>query len=237
MVNLLLLSVLFIGGNAFTMHKLNTANKMLSLLSTRADQKELELYKLKELKDSLISNAELSRIDINELLLEIEALNPTSEPARSPLLNGVWELRVSGFGSPGLLGYQLIKSLPGGVISAEDLSVVISSKDPRVEASTELKVATFKVKVTTLTDLEATSGTRLSEKIESAKIGKLDIFIPKELALTRNLLVTFLDEDLLIVRDEFGSPEILKRKSMAFGASSLDQEPSSTDDSGAPGAG
>jgi len=50
---------------------MNTANKMFRLLSTRADQKDIEIYKLKELKDSLISNADLSRIDINELLLQV----------------------------------------------------------------------------------------------------------------------------------------------------------------------
>jgi hypothetical protein len=34
------------------------------------------------------------------------------------------------------------------------------------------------------------------------------------------MIVSYLDEDLLIVRDSFGSPEILRRKSMSFKSSS-----------------
>ena len=32
---------------------------------------------------------------INEVLLKLEAMNPTSNPTMSPLLNGVWELRYA----------------------------------------------------------------------------------------------------------------------------------------------
>jgi hypothetical protein len=34
------------------------------------------------------------------------------------------------------------------------------------------------------------------------------------------MIVSYLDEDLLIVRDSFGSPEILRRKNMEFKPSS-----------------
>lgn len=33
---------------------------------------------------------------INEALLKLESMNPTKEPALSPLLNGEWELRYAG---------------------------------------------------------------------------------------------------------------------------------------------
>lgn len=48
--------------------------------------------------------SETDRAMINEVLLKLEALNPTIEPARSPLLNGEWELRYSGgYSSEGAL--------------------------------------------------------------------------------------------------------------------------------------
>jgi hypothetical protein len=48
--------------------------------------------------------SESKRAIINEILLKLEALNPTKEPTRSPLLNGVWELRyAAGYTAEGAL--------------------------------------------------------------------------------------------------------------------------------------
>ena len=44
------------------------------------------------------------RAVINEVLLKLEALNPTKNPCNSPLLNGVWELRyAAGYSAEGAL--------------------------------------------------------------------------------------------------------------------------------------
>jgi hypothetical protein len=44
------------------------------------------------------------RASINEVLLKLEALNPTAQPAVSPLVNGVWELRyAAGYTAEGTL--------------------------------------------------------------------------------------------------------------------------------------
>jgi hypothetical protein len=44
------------------------------------------------------------RSEINEVLLKLEALNPTKQPSSSPLLNGVWELRyAAGYSAEGAL--------------------------------------------------------------------------------------------------------------------------------------
>jgi hypothetical protein len=48
--------------------------------------------------------SESDRAVINEVILKLEALNPTVDPALSPLLNGEWELRYSGgYSSEGAL--------------------------------------------------------------------------------------------------------------------------------------
>ncbi len=54
---------------------------------------EVMVTSVLDLIPSLVASAsEEKRAEINEALLKLEALNPTPEPALSPLLNGVWEL-------------------------------------------------------------------------------------------------------------------------------------------------
>ena len=115
-------------------------------------------------RDLLLADScsNLSRSEINEYVLQVsirsdiatdewlltslsvkklEKQNPTADPAGSPLLNGVWEVVTGGvFTSPGLLGLQIIKALPGRVIDASDVTITISSVAPRVVANTSIKV-------------------------------------------------------------------------------------------------
>jgi hypothetical protein len=44
-------------------------------------------------------------IQMNEYVLALEKINPTFEPATAALLNGVWEIVATGFGSPGMYIY------------------------------------------------------------------------------------------------------------------------------------
>lgn len=48
------------------------------------------------LPSSLGEVDEEERAEINEILFKLETLNPTTNPAMSPLLNGVWELKYAG---------------------------------------------------------------------------------------------------------------------------------------------
>ena len=43
-----------------------------------------------------------NRIEVNEILLELEPMNPTESPAMSSLMNGGWELVYTGGYAPGL---------------------------------------------------------------------------------------------------------------------------------------
>ena len=68
-------------------------------------------------KSSLLSDiSAYSRTQMNEYVLALEKVNPTQEPAKAALLNGVWEIVATGFGSPGIIGLQVIKAIPGGVV-------------------------------------------------------------------------------------------------------------------------
>jgi hypothetical protein len=117
--------------------------------STRVFASE-SVASLKETITSLKACNNITRTDLNELILSLEKSNPTSSPADSKLINGVWSLASSGFGTPGLIAFQALKAavatLPfksdegSKLLDAEDITLTISSVQPRVEASTKIKV-------------------------------------------------------------------------------------------------
>jgi hypothetical protein len=195
------------------------------------------------------------RTAINEALYKLEALNPTKMPTTSPLLNGVWELRYvggytsdwalpsptrqlalflySGGYSPGVFALSLVQKLPAGLVDVGDLEISISRQQPRIEAS--IGVTLFggvesNVKVTARMDVE--SDIRLRETYESATVLERNIELPKELQYARDMYVTYVDEDLLIIRDGSGVPEVLVRKEKTF-SRNWGTEPS--DNMGPPG--
>jgi hypothetical protein len=184
-------------------------------------------------KSILLSKTGKSRIEINELVLQLEKINPTKSPAQSPLVNGVWELVVTGVSDPSLLIYQVIKLIPGGFIEASNLTITISSVQPRVKASSTISIGNFKTDIDVITELDAVSGTVLKETYKSGKIGSLDIPLTSLPLLNRELVVSYVDEDILIVRDFLGSPEVLRRVDFyntGRGSASVVMEGSSEED-------
>ena len=198
-----------------------------------------------------------TRSAINEALLSLERLNPTPDAAVSPLLNGVWELKYvggyspewalpsptrqlalflySGGYSPGVFCLQLAQKLPSQLVDVlGDLTLTIRRDQPRVEASMDVKMLFGNVKssVKVKTRLEAQSSMRLRETYETASLLDQNIPIPQALQYTRDLYITYLDEDLLVVRDASGVPEVLVRKQ--FTTTSV-REPDSLDGLTPPG--
>lgn len=168
----------------------------------------------------LDSNTPKSRSEINELVLALERKNPTQNPAESDLMNGVWELMVQeSVTEPTLLVYQAVKAIPFKIISASSITLTISActqpRVSRVKASSTIKVgdkiAEFKMDFDVLTELEAKSGNRFKETFLAGKVGPVKIPLPEIPNLKRDLVVSYLDDDLLIVRDSLGSPEVLRR--------------------------
>lgn len=206
-----------------------------------------------------LAPSEEKRAEINEVLLKLEALNPTPQPATSPLLNGVWELTYAGLYSskgslssptrqlalflysggysPGLFALQLAKQLPSSLIDIEgSVDITISREAPRVEGQVTLKSAlggesSVKVK----SNLEVVSDIRLRETYESATgLGGQAVDFPGFMQYTRDIYVTYLDEDLLVIRDGSGVPELLIRKEKSF-TRQWGDEPTTIDDKLAPG--
>ena len=89
----------------------------------------------------------------------------------------------------------------------------ISREQPRVEAKVDVKfLGGASNAVVVKARLEANSSVRLSETYESAAILGQTIDLPEIVKYSRDLYIVYLDEDILIVRDASGVPEILVRK-------------------------
>jgi len=206
-----------------------------------------------------LAPSEEKRAEINEVLLKLEALNPTPQPAMSPLLNGVWELNYAGLYSskgsllsptrqlalflysggysPGLFALQLAKQLPSGLVDiVGSPDITISREAPRVEGQVTVKTLVGgESSVNVKSNLEVVSDIRLRETYESATgFGGRVVDLPGFMQYTRDVYVTYLDEDLLVIRDGSGVPELLIRKEKSF-TRTWGDEPITIDDNLAPG--
>lgn len=198
-----------------------------------------------------------SRSAVNEALLKLEAINPTTNPTMSPLLNGVWELKYaagyasdwalqsptrqlalflySGGYSPGIFALSLAQKLPSTLVDVGELEISISRQQPRIEAKVDVKFfGRTSEDVIVKCRLDVQSGVRFSEVYESAVVLGQNIALPAQVQYSRDLYITYVDEDLLIVRDASGVPEVLVRKQKVF-VENWGVEPSSLDDMAPPG--
>jgi PAP_fibrillin len=156
----------------------------------------------------------------------------------------------SGGYSPGVFAYTVAQQLPSALVelqsdddssSSSALEITISrAPQPRVEASVAVKLLGGAVsgKVTVRARLEVESDLRLRETYESVTVlGQASPYsIPSQLQYARDLYVTYLDDDLLVVRDGSGVPEVLVRKAKKF-SRNWGTEPSAINDMVPPGDG
>lgn len=175
-----------------------------------------------------------TRSRINEALLKLESVNPTEDPAASPLLNGVWALRYaggyasegalpsptrqlalflySGGYSPGLFGLNVASSLPAGLVETDDYCLTVSREQPRVRWSSSFKILGVSQEASATARLDVESGVRCTERYESAELAGQSVEIPSPLRYAREILISYLDEDVLVLRDATGVPEVYLRK-------------------------
>jgi hypothetical protein len=123
----------------------------------------------------------------------------------------------SGGYSPGLFAMNLAQKLPSQLVSVGDLEISISREQPRVEAKVDIKTfGSIESSVIVKARLEVESEVRLRETYESATVMDRNIELPELLQYSRDLYVTYVDEDILVVRDGSGVPELLVRKEKSF---------------------
>ena len=92
-------------------------------------------------------------------------------------------------------------------------SEAISREQPRIEARIDVKFLGGAANdVVVRASLNSKSSIRLTETYESATVLGQSIDLPEAVQYSRDLYIAYLDEDILIVRDGSGVPEILVRK-------------------------
>jgi len=191
-------------------------------------------------KEVLRPEGKSMRGRIDELILQLERRNPTEEPIYSDGINGVWQVKYAGSYAPGthLFSYGAYapeRELPfflyaGGWsfgnalatfssgfwgetlgVKAEDLKVSITAgRDVSGSGSVEFAGQMGDARHTA--ELLPLSGSRMSEEVLSVTlpepVGTLDL----PFQLRRVILVSYLDDEVMITRHESGLADVLVRE-------------------------
>ena len=121
-------------------------------------------------------------------------------------------LMCTGGFRPGLWA-NLMGKLPSGLLYIDYVDLTIASNEPRVKGSVKVGIAGSSTQQLSIEGtLIKKSDVRLTETIFKALALGQSVDLPGPLKLSRDLIVTFLDKDLLIARDESGVPDIWLRK-------------------------
>jgi len=98
-----------------------------------------------------------------------------------------------------------------------DVAITISrSPQPRIEARVAVSVFGQSSDVVVRADLDVESGVRFLETYRDVTVAGQKVDVPEALRYSREMFVTYVDEDILVVRDGSGVPEVLVRKEMDF---------------------
>ncbi|KAJ6425918.1 hypothetical protein OIU84_026486 [Salix udensis] len=179
---------------------------------------------------------DMQRIDVNERITGLERLNPTPRPTTSPFLEGRWNFEWFGAGSPGLSAAKFIfERFPSNLANLSKMDVVIKDGNAKIESkfilSSKLTVeGPLRMKeeyvegiLETPTVIEETVPEQLKGAIGQAlstaqqiPVSIRDAFssglkIPLSSTFQRLFMISYLDDEILILRDSTGVPEVVTR--------------------------
>lgn len=211
--------------------------------ATRSPQAEAKAALLEVLADDSVAAAVLRpegravRGRVDEAILRLERLQVAEEPAYSYLLDGNWTVKYVGSYSPGLLNAptrDLELFLFGGVALGNALNsfangfwgqamgleltnktVRVSDKGKQVEAFADVTVAGIKGSLSYTAERSPLSGQRLHERVTELRMPEPLGAQKTPVELRRTLLVTYLDKEVMVVRDASGLPEVHVREPAA----------------------
>ncbi|GFY80617.1 plastid-lipid associated protein PAP [Actinidia rufa] len=189
---------------------------------------------------------EMQRIDVNERIIDLERLNPTTRPATSSFLEGRWNFEWFGAGSPGLFATRFIfQSFPSTLANLSKVDLVIKDQYAKITAIMRL-LNSIESKFTVSTQLSVEGPLRMKEEyvegvlelpqVDEATIPEQlrDAFgqaastaqqlpvpirdamasglkVPLSRTFRRIFIISYLDDEILIIRDSAGVPEVLTR--------------------------
>merc|ERR1719198_1299845 len=140
-----------------------------------------------------------------------------------------------------LRGSKSAPKSPSGadLVDVQDTYLTIGPDQPRATSEVSVRLLSFENTIKLASRLEAESAVRLMETHDAAESEYMSLRLPFQspVQYKRSVLISYLDEEMLVVRDSLGRPDVLMRveTSSAWAPSSLDgEETNSADD--APGA-
>jgi len=200
-------------------------SELLTLLEDEELQREVRRLEGKPMR---------GRID--EMIVAIERTNEVEETAYSYKLDGDWKLLYSASVAPGIFSFptrELALLLYGGVSLGNALSSfaygpwgelaglqvlsqrVSIDRGRDVRASAEIEFLGQMQEVSYSATMDPLTPMRFEEQMTEIDlpppIGAIDL-ASLQLDYNRELIVTYLDDDIMIVRDATGSPEVLVRE-------------------------
>ena len=125
--------------------------------------------------------------------------------------------------TPGELALQYADKLPKNVVDVSEMTPNLAGSQSTVTSDCTLFGQAQKVVVKT--EISMLSGRRMRETYKAVEPFGREVELPEALRYERELLVTYLDEDLLIARDATGSPDVLVRVMPESSASAESEAP------------
>ena len=164
-----------------------TEPPMMDDFDMEVDEASIAKEALKaEISDGL-AGPRPDRAVIGEILIALEAQNPTRSPATSSLLNGKWKFLYASGASPGLKALQLLlkgsssapKSPSGAdLVDVADTFLTITDEQPRATAEVSVRLLSFESTVKLASRLDAESAVRLVETYDSAESSQFNLKLP-----------------------------------------------------------
>merc|ERR1712046_151818 len=113
--------------------------------------------------------------------------------------------------SPASFVYQVANRLPTELVRTSSIMLSIRPEQPRVETKVEITLLSSTQTCILRNTLEVESDCRLREIYCEAEVAGQGAAVPEALRYERLLFITYVDEELMVVRDETGAPDILRR--------------------------
>merc|ERR1711972_1104359 len=123
------------------------------------------------------------------------------------------------------------------LVDIQDAYITIGAEQPRAVSSVRTRLLSFENTIKLTSRIEAESAVRLVETYDAAESEYMSLRLPFQspLQYKRSLLVSSLDDELLVIRDSSGRPDVLMRCDDSFWSTSSPSDADLADDA-SPGA-
>lgn len=157
---------------------------------------------------------------IERIMMLLEPLNETEVTATSEFMMGSWYFVFSGTLTPGMFLIQLLqtisKTMPGLKIDLEDVRLVIAADAqdfPFVTCEVRTRFWGSPIDLEIYSQLIPTgsSSVELDEHFRGLSLGGRSVPLPKSMYNSRLLVISYLDEEIMIARTAGGPPHLLVR--------------------------